>query len=325
MFSTPYDIANVACQLLGCARISSFTDNSVQAPELGFAYDKLRRRELKRNVWVFAIRRAVIRAISTTTMTLSVSAWAIGTTYPMGQLVAFTDTNGTRVWQSLAAGNVGNTPGDTSTVWSLYFGPASYENYPNSVNTAFDAGDVIYVTGSPDTAYLSLVGNNSDQPPSSNWLALNGTLVPYAPLYPAGAGPSSDPGTANVFLLPIGYLNMAPQDPKAGFLGYLGAPSERSLKDWVLENGMLISQDPNDIHLRFVADVVNVPMMDDMFCEGLGAEMGWTCCEIITQSTAKKQACRDQYSVMMSEARVVNGIEEGPTEPPLDDWINCRI
>ena len=71
--------------------------------------------------------------------------------------------------------------------------------------------------------------------------------------------------------------------------------------------------------------VVNVPMMDDMFCEGLGAEMGWTCCEIITQSTAKKQACRDQYSVMMSEARVVNGIEEGPTEPPLDDWINCRI
>ena len=325
MFSTPYDIANRACQHLGCTRITSFGDNSVQATELGFAYDKVRRRELRRNTWTFSVRRAVLRPISTTSMTLTAASWLIGTTYALGQLVSYQDANGnTRTWQSTVAGNIGNTPGDTSAVWSLYFGPTNYELYPTVLAaTAFDAGEVLY----PDSthAYLSLVGNNSDVPPSSNWLQLNGTLVPYSPLYPAGAGPSNDMTTRNIFLLPIGFLKMAPQDPTAGFLGYLGAPSERQLNDWVLENGMIVTQDPDAINLRFSADVVNVPSMDDMFCEGLGAELAWTTCERITQSPAKKQACRDEYNILMTEARIIGGIEQGPTEPPLDDWINCRI
>ena len=324
MFAAPVDIANRACQHIGAKRIIAFTDDVVQATELGFVYDKLRRRELRRNVWGFSIRRAVLRPISTTSMTLTPTSWLIGTTYALGQIAAYDDGHGVRTWQSTVASNLGNTPGDTSTVWSLYFGPKNYELYPTVIApTAFAAGEVIYTDSTH--AYISLVGNNSDVPPSSNWLQLNGTLAAYAPLYPAGAGPANDLTTRNVFLLPLGFLREAPQDPKAGFLSFLGAPTERMLKDWVFENGMLVTQDPTAINMRFVADVANVPSMDDMFCEGLGAECGFAVCERVTQSTAKQAACRQAYEEAMTEARIVNGIEQGPTEPPMDEWINCRI
>ena len=65
--------------------------------------------------------------------------------------------------------------------------------------------------------------------------------------------------------------------------------------------------------------------MDPMFCEGLGARIALEIAEDLTQSDAKLQAIGAMYKEFMTEARVVNGIETGATEPPLDDWIACRI
>jgi len=44
----------------------------------------------------------------------------------------------------------------------------------------------------------------------------------------------------------------------------------------------------------------------------------------LTQSAEKIKTCEGIYRVVMTEARVVNGIEEGPTEPPEDDYLTCR-
>jgi hypothetical protein len=65
--------------------------------------------------------------------------------------------------------------------------------------------------------------------------------------------------------------------------------------------------------------------MDDMFCEGLGARIGLAVCEPLTQSTAKTNTIAQEYQKFMSEARAVNGIETGAVEPPLDDYIACRM
>jgi hypothetical protein len=72
-FRTSIDIANRACQHLGQTRIGSagFNEVSKQAREIGAAYDVLRRAELERNPWRFAIRLAVLRAIDTDTMLLA--------------------------------------------------------------------------------------------------------------------------------------------------------------------------------------------------------------------------------------------------------------
>lgn len=316
-FTSSVDIANRALQHCGAKRITAFTDDSKGASEVSFVYDKLRQFELRRNIWRFSVRRAVLRAISATTKTLAVTAWASGTTYALGQLASYQGL----LWQSLAAANLANTPSDASTSWSLYFGPSTFEAYDSA--EVYYAGDVVYVT---TTAYLSVVSNNSSVPGAdANWLALLGTLSAFTPLYPIGAGPSNDRTTRNIFVLPVGFLREAPQDPKAGSVSFLGAPTGRMYQDWEFENNYIVTRDPQPIIFRFAADVVNVPLMDPMFCEGLAAAMGMQVCEELTQSTEKLKAIAAAYKMAMSDARTVNGIEEGPTEPPEDDWITSRI
>ena len=62
-FLVPLDIANRACQHMGVTRIGALTDDSVQAGELNFSYDKIRRAELRRNCWAFATKKACIRPV----------------------------------------------------------------------------------------------------------------------------------------------------------------------------------------------------------------------------------------------------------------------
>ena len=62
-FYLPLDIQNRACQHLGATRIASIDEESVNNAETTFAYDKLRRAELRRNAWRFAIKEAVLRPI----------------------------------------------------------------------------------------------------------------------------------------------------------------------------------------------------------------------------------------------------------------------
>ena len=177
------------------------------------------------------------------------------------------------------------------------------------------------------TLWRSLTSNNSADPlaQSGEWLQLTyASLVAYNILYPLGAGPLSEDASQNVFILPYGYLKEAPQAPKAGSTSYLGAPSGRAYDDWVFEGNFFVSSEAYPITFRFVADTSNVASMDDMFCEGWAARIGMEVCEPLTQSAEKVKTCQGIYRVVMTEARVVNGIEEGPTEPPEDDYITAR-
>jgi len=86
-FSTAIDIANRACQHMGARRIVAFTDDSVQAVEIGGCYDQLRRAELERNVWVFATRRVILRPLDTNTMLLTPEQWSSTKNYFNGAIV----------------------------------------------------------------------------------------------------------------------------------------------------------------------------------------------------------------------------------------------
>ena len=118
---------------------------------------------------------------------------------------------------------------------------------------------------------------------------------------------------------------MAPQDPKAGIYSFLGAPAYNTQNDWLLEGDYLLSQCATPIIVRFIADVMSVKEMDDLFCEGLAARIAVETCEIITNSNAKQQTCNNAYNKFMGEARIVDAIETGAVEPPEDDYIVCRL
>lgn len=217
--------------------------------------------------------------------TLAPNLWLANVTYNIGDTV--TDSHGA-IWQSIIDLNTGNAPAAGS----------QWEAVP---------------LGQPSTQ----VGQN--------WLQISATVRYQRFQYPIGAGPRRQTTTRNIYRLPSGFLREAPQDPKQGIASYLGAPSGLPQDDWEFEGDFITSMDSDVIILRFAADIQDVSAMDPMFCEGLGARIGLEVCEALTQSGEKLQMIGSAYKTFMGDARAVDGIEVGLVEPPLDDYIQCRI
>jgi hypothetical protein len=130
--------------------------------------------------------------------------------------------------------------------------------------------------------------------------------------------------TRNIYRLPWGFIDTAPQDPKAGGVSWLGAPSNNYETDWLYESDYIISLQVDPIHLRYSGDWSDVKRMDPLFCEALAARVAYEICESITQSTDKLKTLTGLYQNVVSSAKNQNGILVGVEYPPLDDYIACR-
>lgn len=232
---------------------------------------------------------------------------------------------------------------------TVYLCLAASTDVPTTTNawittTYYSKGDT--VTGSNATVYQSLldfntaidpttdagvhwattpVANQPDQRAGQNWLKLDATTKSINFVYPVGSGPAFDPTTLNVYFLPYGFLREAPQNPKAGVNNFLGGPSGNQYNDWQFNGGFILTNCDPLIMLRFAADIADVTLMDNMFCEALSCRIGMEVCEILTQSTSKIQTIGAEYKQFAGDARVVNGIEQGPIEAPQDEFITVRM
>ena len=397
-YQTSLDIANRALQHCRVNRIAAFTDSSFAAKETGFVYDKLREAELRCNLWRFATKRTVLRAIQTDTTVLATSAdcpsgkvltftstvgaalgpvfssngaipsnalvlsftsttvtlslnvtgdipsgtaitfgpqtliwtpptYAAGTTYAVGAVV--NDANG-EWWQSSVASNTGNTP-VPGAFWRHYTGVDSL--MPWLATTRYFTGEL--VLGSDSNVYMSLVSNNGtgtvgNDPTltSGFWLQVLGTTIGLSFFYPIGASTSTDNHAANCFRLPHGFLRQAPSDPKGGANVWLGMPHGNIREDWVFEDNYIVSGTNGPIMLRYIQNMVDVPLMDPMFCEMLAARIAEECAPILASDKALPiilQTTQRHYKEERWKAISVNGIEIGPIDPDLDDLITCRI
>lgn len=307
---TPTDIANRALQHLGASRIADgalLTEDSKNASEVRACYDSLRRLELRSNFWSFAIRKAVLRPLTTTTKFITFGNYAAGTTYAKNDIVVSAGI----VYQSRIASNIGNTPASSPAAWARYTGPDTADTHTTTVS--YYAGEFVVASS---VLYLSKISDNTDTPPSSNWQAMTTAPTLNDPniVYPIGFGPASQTTTRNVLKLPTGFLRLASQDPKR-----VQAPS-----DWVLENGFVLSEFPGAVIFRYVADIADTDQFDPAFSEGLSARIAMDLCETITQSNTKKSILIALYNDTMAKARMVNSIENGWIEPPEDDYITVR-
>lgn len=421
-FLDSLDIANRALQLVGQPPILSVGEDSKANRETSNAYDKVRRPELRRNNWRFAIKYAALRAIDRDTRLLAPRLWAATQLYLPGAIV--TDANGS-LWISGLAENLGNAPG-SSAAWDQYFGPMTVHLY--AASTGYFAGELVYTleTAGSFVVFVSLEDGNTDEPGTataydatvtyglndvvssagSQWRSLitlnKGTTPADAPaaynpaviyaisntvtgadgfiyssigsgnvgndpttttgswtntgvaaawdrtpslyvsskkwrplfanainmvafLYPMGTGPAGTPSAMKLYHLPANFLREAPQSPKSGSTSYLGAPTGLAYNDWIYNGDYLQSSSADPIVYRFSADITDVTKMDDMFCEGLACRVALAVCEPLTQSNTKFQQIGAEYKTFMSDARSVNAIEQGPTEPPEDDYIAARL
>ncbi len=161
-FIDSLDIANRALQHVGAVQISAPDEDSKNNKEVAFAYDKVRRAELRRNVWRFSIRKAALRPIETTTLLLSAPAYDSTKTYLPGAIVQ--DTNG-QYWMSLKPDNINNSPGGNNDYWDAYFGPLTVSLYDDS--TSYFTGELVYMAGADAGSYqvyMSLKNGNADTP-----------------------------------------------------------------------------------------------------------------------------------------------------------------
>lgn len=258
------------------------------------------------------------------------TAWSSTTVYQIGALVTY--LSGT--WRSLVQNNLNVTPATGPLAWDPGATYASGQQvtgsdsfiYTSAINSntgnnpVGDSGAHWTNTGIPNAWALT------DLPVvSAGWLPLYATASTIQFEWPIGTGPSDDPSTGNVFRLPAGFIKKAPSNPKAGSVSWLGAPTESLYDDWLFEGNFLVTSDPGPIMLRFIADIQTVANMDDMFCEGLACRIAVEACEPITQSTAKIQTIESAYKDYIGRAKIVNAIETGAVEPPLDDFIACRL
>ncbi len=261
---------------------------------------------------------------------MTVALYDSDITYHSGELVYTAAGDGTsRIYLSLQDNNEDNPA--TATAYS-----ATTTYFKNQVVT------------SVAIAYMSLVDLNINNTPASSptkwttsfvggtgsikWLEIGGAEFPNGVglttlnvVYPLGTGPSDQANTRNIYKLPANWLREAPQYPRAGVTTFLGAPTGIQYSDWVYENGFLLTNDIGPIPYRFIANVTDVRLMDPMFCEGLAARVALAVCEALTQSTSKLGMIAKEYDVFIGEARTVNAIEQGPDQPPDDDFVSCRL
>jgi hypothetical protein len=228
-------------------------------------------------------------------LTYGPAAWNATATYAIGIPVRGSDGI---IYTSVINGNIGHDPTqDLGTNWTNTGTMAAWDP---SFNQA--------TSGSG----------------SLNWLQVQAQLTAWDPVYPVGAGPDVQSQTLNLFDRPANCLREAPQDPRAGSTSYLGAFWGLNYDDWKYENNYIVSMKVDPIIYRFVSDFVDVRRMDPMFVEGLAWRMAYEAVEPLTQSVDKLKVISASLQKFMGEAGIVNGIEQGPVEPPVDDWLACR-
>lgn len=256
-----------------------------------------------------------------TSLQVTFPTWSNATTYAQGAVAVGSDG---LIYQSMLAGNIGHDPTtDNGTNWQLYFESTIASAYDST--TSYFIGELVFDVN--NVIYASTMNGNENAPSTGEgWLTISGaTSAPVYISWPAGTGPMTDDTSRNVFVLPNGYLRRAPDDPTAGRASLLGFPSNIAADDYVFEGNYLTSFVPDALMVRFVADVSQVSKMHVMFCEGLACRIAYELCEILTNSGSKLVAIGGQYKLFMNEARAVDAVQQGPIEPPLDDYIACRL
>lgn len=246
------------------------------------------------------------------------------TSYFSGQLVYNPIQNNPGVYISITNGN-NDVPG-TYPAWSATIPYKIGDTVVyNSVN--YQSAEDLNINNTPTGAgaWIATPGTQTDVRIGQNWVKLGSTCKSLQLVYPIGAGPISQSLTQNIYQLPNGFLRQAPLNPKLGNTSYLGRPSAPLIDDYNLEGNYLLSGYSQPLYFRFVANVADVSQMDAMFCEGLAARIAIENALPLTQSADVLTRAEQLYKEFMSEARTVNGIETGSTEPALDDWIAARL
>lgn len=126
------------------------------------------------------------------------------------------------------------------------------------------------------------------------------------------------------YQLPTDYLRMM-QVGEYIVVPSLSDYTSQDASPYAIEGQTICTDFTAPLSIRYVGDITDSSLFDDLFVEAFAAKIAYECCEQITQSTGKRQVCSQDYAAAINQAARVGAIEKPPA-PILDDsWVIARL
>lgn len=93
--------------------------------------------------------------------------------------------------------------------------------------------------------------------------------------------------------------------------------------EWAVEGNKIVSQEATELDVKYLADVEDANLFDDLFIDCFAARLALELCETLTQSNTKKTAAREWYTERIRVARLHDAIEGTPTVQEESAWIDA--
>jgi len=302
---------NLALGKLGVSasgRLTSVTQNHKNRAAVENCYDTLRKSELRRHFWSFAISRRILRAVATTDKIFTPATYSAVVTYDLNDIVL----SGGETYISLVGANLANTPStateeSATAFWAVYRGPLTATLWDSG--TQFYRDEIVYNGSALFIALTAMPDIDTTPVDGTDWHEINTATLAATPY----RAPTS--GRTFAFIKPRDFLRTAPRDPRISNI----------VLDHLMEGQQIITNDPGPLVLRYVRNVADTTLFDPLFDEALAAKVASETCDEITQSLTRKADLRDEYRTHIFEASTTNAIEAFEAqETDEDTWISVR-
>jgi hypothetical protein len=91
-----------------------------------------------------------------------------------------------------------------------------------------------------------------------------------------------------------------------------------------VEGGLLLTDLPAPLSIRYIADITDASLFDSAFVESFATRLALECCEVITESSSKKEDLDKDYRRSIREAVTANALEVASQAVADDSWVMAR-
>ena len=95
--------------------------------------------------------------------------------------------------------------------------------------------------------------------------------------------------------------------------------------EWEIEGRKIFISDSGPLEIRYIHNVEDVGLMDDLFKDALAMRLAMEWCETLTNSNPKLDRVTRSYEMALAEAKRVDGIEAPPRRLVEGSWVTIRF
>jgi hypothetical protein len=94
--------------------------------------------------------------------------------------------------------------------------------------------------------------------------------------------------------------------------------------DYKIERGAILADTVGPVYIRYVADIAETALWDDLFVEAYASRLAFQIADRITGDRGRKADCWNNWKAAIADASGVDA-KEDPPEPFEDSsWVNAR-